>query len=157
MANVFAVIRMIILADLHGAVLVDRDRIAHLDRLEEFIAEHIDRHDAQVLPDVRHEHAGGGQRVDRLREQQGLGTDADRLHPHQAHAAHGRPDRRRGTEDRAREVLAIQLLVAGVSTGRRVGSPCEHVLHVRAARVERLPGHRRGAGQTSPDRNAVSP
>ena len=59
---------MSILADLHSAVLVNRDRITHLDGFEEFVAEHVDRHDALVLPDLRHEHTGGGQRVDRFLE-----------------------------------------------------------------------------------------
>jgi hypothetical protein len=39
------------------------------------------------------------------------GLNADGLHPHQGQTAHGRPDRRRGTEDHARKVLAKQLVV----------------------------------------------
>ena len=55
---------------------MDRDRIAHLNRFEELVAEHVDRHNALFLPDVGHEHAGGGQRIDWLREKYGLEADA---------------------------------------------------------------------------------
>jgi hypothetical protein len=48
----FALILMTILADLHSAVLADRDRITHLDGFEELVAQEIDCDDPLGVPDI---------------------------------------------------------------------------------------------------------
>ena len=56
-------------ANLDRAILMDRDRIAGLHGLEKVVAEHVNRHDPLFLPNIRHQHAGSGQRVNRFGEQ----------------------------------------------------------------------------------------
>jgi hypothetical protein len=60
------------LADLDGSVFVNRDRVTRIDRLEEVVAQKIDRDDAAAVPDVIDDQSPGRDAVDVVREQEGL-------------------------------------------------------------------------------------
>lgn len=53
----------VLLADLHGPIGMNCDRITHLNGFEEFVAQQIDRDDLLVVPDILHNHTSSGQCV----------------------------------------------------------------------------------------------